>query len=216
MEKYTPADFWKYFKEAWIRDNEGKPWNVYTPSRDNPNAVTVARSEGTKTQYKDIKLDEMTWENIALPDFGYIDVGRKGVGLYYVQRMVKRITSKGVSPHTCDIVKEPYVLTQLQILGLDDGTYRNNCRIRTEHADELFNPEYTPLAKAIELLQSEPETTGFALTHDIALVLGNNAETAFVLLFKQIPYGYSHDGKEWKFYAPEYKDTLVRQLGKFA
>lgn len=214
MNKYSLADFWSYFGDAYILDNDGEVQYVLEPS-EREQGVKVRRKQGNKNVDKTILLESMEWKrNTPIVTCGYRDLDPTGKSLYYIIRRVERVTKKGISAHTIRIMREPYVYDAMAALNLNIHKYVEDARLSQRLADAIYKPRFKPFREAVDELQSKADAVGYALSPDLAMCLGNNADTALIILFQQIPAAYSTDGRNWKFYAEEHRDVIVRQLGK--
>lgn len=214
MNKYSLQDFWTYFGDSYILDNEGEVQYIIEPS-EREQSVKVRRKHGNKNVDKTMLLDSMEWKrNTPIVTCGYRDLDPTGKSLYYIVRRVERVTRKGISSHTVRILREPYVVDAMAELGLNVSKYIEDARLSQKLADAIYKPHFKPFREAVDELQSKADAVGYALSHDLALCLGNNTDTSLVILFQQIPAAYSADGRTWKFYAEEHRDVIIRQLGK--
>lgn len=214
MDKYNLNDFWRYFGDSYILDNEGEVQYVSSPS-ENENGIVVRRKIANKNVDKVILLQNLDWKrNAPIVRCGYRDLDNSGKSLYYIVRRVERVTNKGISNNTIRINREQYVADAMVRLGLNANKYIEDARLSQKLAEVVYKPVFKPFREAINDLQKKGDAVGYALSHDLAMVLGHGKDTSLLILLQHIPAAYSADGINWKVYANEHRDIINRQLGK--
>jgi hypothetical protein len=214
MEKFSVRDFDAYFRHSWMLDPEG---GVVKMVRVDAGTIQVALSPtGGEAQAKWYPLQTLDWKNISLPTMGYRNLDAHGRCLGKLIRRVGRITHKGFSEETVDVIEVPQVVGVMASLGLNqEKNYRANFQGITQRvAQEAYKPEYETLESAVTQMKNVPRATGFAINADMAVVFGLFAHNAFILLWKDMEAAHSEDGVRWKLLSDDYKAPIERKLGK--
>jgi hypothetical protein len=211
MNKYSLDDFSQYWRHTYIRlPKTGAIARVLGVN----GGMAAFENKTVPGGLVHVKLDDIEWEHVKLPTLGYRNTVPGGKGLYYFIRKVARVATKGLSDATVRTEMVQYVYDALIALKMNAEAYLNDAGVHQVTAEALHRQEYTPFHEAIKLLKTKLDAVGFALSPEFAIVLGDRADNAFTLLWKQMNVAISPDGEKWHILCNEYKDVIYRQLGK--
>lgn len=213
MKAYSNEDFAAYFRGAIIR-SPLKKGSLVTVHECNGGNVTVHPLSKVAPAYN-VPLDSIEWEHVAIPRLGYINTNLvAGTGLYYLERRVRRIASKGYGNDTVTVRPVPeYEDAAARLAGkvavLQDRLTPTSVKIATN----AFYPEYLSYEEASNRLLNKVTAIGIALSPNYAMVLGTTKKAPLLLLWKRVRVASSEDGVKWNFYCDEYKSAAKRELG---
>jgi len=214
MKAYSNEDFAAYFRGAIIRSPQQKG-SLVTVHQCANGAVVVHPLSKVAPAYT-VPLDSIEWEHVAIPRLGYINTNLvAGTGLYYLERRVRRIASKGYGNDTVTVRPVP---------EYEDAASRLSGKAAVLHEERItptsvkiatnaFYPEYLSHKEAANRLLNKATAVGIALSPNYAMVLGTTKKAPLLLLWKRLRVASSEDGVKWNFYCDEYKSAAKRELG---
>lgn len=189
MHHYDLGDFLRYYSHAWIvHPVSSQIVQVLGHSEDGRKVLLSDKSS--------VSLKDLDWKHCKSPRLGYRHL-ENGAALYYITRRPSRLTEKGVTPSAIVIDVPPVINTLSSILG-QNSKILQQARLDVV-AQQLFNPNFVPLKTAVELLQQDKNSIGFALSHNWAVTLGTHKADPFYLHFMDMRVATSQDGAKWKF-----------------
>jgi len=210
MQYYDPEDIRRDYLDSYLVS----PYDGLVRLLADVNRQGVCTLQG-KSDNQTVRADELDWKHVGIPRLGYRNITSRGKDLVYFQRKVGRNTYKGLNHQTVSTILVPQVQSTMTELAIDSADYRvlPSQRWAFNRAEAIFKPDFVPnIAEAVIVLESNGFATGFALNHDLAIVLGPRKHNAFVLLWKQHVAATSPNGERWRVSSLPFRDILSRQL----
>lgn len=218
MREYTRRDFSSYYNGSFIRDPDNMEeigqivWDRYANNGEGGLKFYKGVADYRKLGSEGIKalplLDHtlLEWEHVCRPPLGYRHL-KDGKELFYASICRRTHTAKGLNDSCVSLDIPPQVRAVNKAIGLPDVDY---IQLNLESAKELHHPHYLTTKEAIAKLSSDKLCVGFALSQDVAVVLGTSKNQPFLMLFKGNRIAQSSDGKTWILNNEEYRGVLER------
>lgn len=223
MEAYTLDQFDRYYRNSWVIDpSSGKPYCVY--GCEAPDIVLLHNKKLTE-HTKRVPQKHFEWKHVTTPKLGYrnIDISGHdsldGKNLSFISKVVANVRERGIHPSAIKVKLVDEVLVAMQALELDTTGYKEQPYqiaggINGTVADQIFNPKFVKFPDALDLIVTKADATGYAISHDVALVLGNRKDSALKLVWNRATAAQSSDGVRWHLVDSVLKDNLERVVGK--